>query len=324
MDVDVLESLSLFEDNVAFPCPALFKGYFNFAAGLAETKRQNSSIQEFLVVTVPQVDGIMASMALGTLYSEVKKIRRSSNISLLSVQELEVGMHVSVFCGSGGWQADGEVTYLGVTDKEPRITVGGKQIAVKSIREIVKLSEEVGDPRQFKKRVFSSNSNPQSLMSVLLDSSVPINRSIVTLRSTTQITDREFTWKLFDAKSGQEATIEELIKPLHVSSEGIGLCTVLNSSADEQLAWMGAHNSLSQENLNSGTTILCSSPAVIAQLENVGSPRVIAILGRDDRQISAAATALRDSYAYSREVTSEINLSSLPKGTEFFRFGRTQ
>jgi len=310
------------EQNIAFP--SWFKGFIQFTAQIARLPEVEEGNQELFIFSAPRVDGLLAAAALGSLYVEVSKIKSSSEIHEISLGDLKIGMLVSVFCGNQGYQAVGEVTDIDLEDRNPRIRVAGTFIAVKSIRSILSLTDSVGEPKQFKKRRATGSQEISSIVSFLLDSSIPINRSLVSIRATSSFVDREFSVKVRDESMTEAVSIKELLKPINSNSSGTGLTTVFNSNEDEHMETLSARNDISVEYLDAPICILSGASAISAQLNNVLSRKVIGVIGRNERLAETASLAVRDAYAYSYENCPPLNDEKLPQGLEFVTFGRTR
>jgi DNA topoisomerase VI subunit B len=231
-------------------------------------------------------------------------------------------MHVSVICGTGGHQAVGEVTSIDLKNPFPRVVIGSTVLSIKSIREINKLPTEMGNPKQFKKLQIASNKDPVSLFAVLADSSVPIFRSLLMMRTTSGITENEFEIELRDETTGETKTVKELLNPISGRSKDLGTTVVLNTSSDEQIEWLVNQLKLTGQNATSNISVMGSSSAILSQIDNISNPRVIAVVGRNERQINAAADAVRTVFAYSQNIERKDHWSLLPYNTELVSFRR--
>ena len=65
-----------------------------------------------------------------------------------------------------------------------------------------------------------------------------------------------------------------------------------------------------------------SASAILSQLENIENSKVLAVIGRNERQINAAADVIRNTFAYSYEVSKKSYWEMLPSNTELVSFGR--
>jgi hypothetical protein len=317
-----LTNISIGLDGTFSRCPEWFSAFVNFAASEVCNELPKDGIQEISILTVPTLKGVTSAIAIGALYGEVLKIRKKVDLEKIEIGQLEVGMHVSVLCGTGGHQAVGEVTSIDVKNSLPRVVVGSTAISIKSIREITKLSNEIGNPKQFKKMQVAANKDPESLFAVLADSSIPIFRSLLMMRSTSGITDNEFAIELRDETTGETKSIRELLNPISGGSKELGTTIVLNTSTDEQIEWLMNHLKLTGQNTTSNISVMGSSAAILSQIENVSNPRVIAVIGRNDRQINAAADAVRTVFAYSQDIEEKNHWKALPQNTELVSFRR--
>jgi hypothetical protein len=303
-------------------CPEWFSAFVNFAASDVFDELPKDGIQEISIITVPALEGVTSALALGALYGEVLKIRTKAAVERIELDQLEVGMHVSVLCGTGAHQAVGEVTSIDLKNASPRVVIGSTVISIKSIREITKLSNEVGNPKQFKKMQIAANKDPESLFAVLADSSIPIFRSLLMMRSTSGITENEFEIELRDETTGETKTIRELLNPISEGSKELGTTIVLNTSTDEQIEWLMNQLKLTGQNATSNISVMGSSAAILSQIENISNPRVIAVIGRNERQINAAADAVRTVFAYSQDIGERAHWKKLPQNTELVSFRR--
>lgn len=321
MKVD-FSNISIGIDGKYFSCPEWFSAFVNFAASEVANELPKDGIQEISIITVPALEGVTSALALGALYGEVLKIRSKAALERIELDELEVGMHVSVLCGTGGHQAVGEVTSIDLKNASPRVVIGSTVLSIKSIREITKLSNEVGNPKQFKKMQIAANKNPESLFAVLADSSIPIFRSLLMMRSTSGITENEFEIELRDETTGETKSIKDLLNPISGGSKELGTTIVLNTSTDEQIEWLMNQLKLTGQNAVSNISVMGSSAAILSQIENISNPRVIAVVGRNERQINAAADAVRTVFAYSQDIGERDHWRKLPKNTELVSFRR--
>lgn len=321
MKVD-LNNISIGIDGTFFRCPDWFSAFVDFAASEISYELPNEGIQEISVISVPALEGVTSALAIGVLYGEVLKIRSKAVAERIELDQLKVGMHVSVLCGTGVHQAVGEVTSIDLNMAPSRVTIGSRVLSIKSIREITKLSPEVGNPKQFKKMEKAANADPHSLFAVLSDSSIPIFRSLLMMRSTSGITENEFEFELRDETTGETKTIRELLNPISGGSKELGTTIVLNTSTDEQIEWLTNQLKLTGQKTTSNVSVMGSSAAILSQIENISNPRVIAVVGRNERQINAAVDAVRTVFAYSQDIGERDHWRMLPKNTELVSFRR--
>jgi hypothetical protein len=303
-------------------CPEWFSAFVNFAASEVSYELPNNGIQEISAITVPVLQGASSALAIGALYGEVLKIRTKSAVEKIPLDQLKVGMHVSVVCGTGGHQAVGEVISIDLNNTSPRVVIGSTVLSVRSIREITKLSSEVGNPKQFKKMQEAANKDPESLFAVLADSSIPIFRSLLMMRSTAGIVDNEFEIELRDETTGETKAVKELLNPILRGSKELGTTIVLNTNTDDQIEWLMNKLKLTGHSATSNISVVGSSAAILSQIENISNPRVIAVAGRNERQINAAADAVRTMFAYSQDIGKRDHWRLLPKNTELVSFRR--
>lgn len=321
MRVD-LSQVSLGVDGIFQPCPLWYSAFVNFAASISLDTSETANRQNLSILSVPRLSGVTSALALGALYGEVYKLRSKTTLKEISIEQLELGMQVSILCGTGGYQATGEVIRLAVSDKTPQITVGKTPIAVRSIRKIYLLSGEIGKPRQFKKLEESSNRDPESLFGVLADTSLPILRSLLMLRSTSGTTESEFSLEFRDETTGQTKMLSDLLSPIQANSKDVGTTVVLNTSEEDQVEWMMKQMQLSESEASPQITVMSTASAVLSQIENIGNSKVIAVIGRNERQITAAADAVRTVFAYSLEASQKDYWRLLPAHTELISFER--
>ena len=317
-----LKNISIGLDGTFVSCPQWFSDFVNFAALEVYDELPKDGIQEISIVTVPALEGVTSALAIGALYGEVLKIRAKVAVERIKLDQLVVGMHVSVICGTGGYQAVGEVTSIDLNNPFPRVVIGSTVLSIKSIREINKLPTEMGNPKQFKKLQIASNKDPVSLFAVLANSSVPIFRSLLMMRTTSGITENEFEIELRDETTGETKTVKELLNPISGRSKDLGTTVVLNTSSDEQIEWLVNQLKLTGQNATSNISVMGSSSAILSQIDNISNPRVIAVVGRNERQINAAADAVRTVFAYSQNIERKDHWSLLPDNTELVSFRR--
>jgi hypothetical protein len=318
-----LRHISLGNQGIFSTCPEWFSAFVNFAAAVSMDNELKKNEQNFSILSVPNVSGVTSALSLGALYGEVYKVRSQTTLTKISVQELALGMQVSILCGTGGHQAVGEITKLEINDKIPRVTVGKVTVSIKSIREIYLLSGQIGRPKQFKKMEKSSNTDPNSLFGVLADTSLPIFRSLLMLRSTSGITEDEFSLEFRDDTTGQVKSLRELMNPIQANSKNLGTTVVLNTSEEDQVEWLMQQVQLSEADASPQIAVMGSASAILSQIENIDNSKVLAVIGRNERQITAAADAIRTTYAYSHEVSKKDYWEALPSNTELVSFGRT-
>jgi hypothetical protein len=168
----------------------------------------------------------------------------------------------------------------------------------------------------------AANKDPESLFAVLADSSIPIFRSLLMMRSTSGITENEFEIELRDETTGETKTVKELLNPISGNSKELGTTVVLNTSSDEQIEWLMNQLKLTGQNVTASVSVMGSSAAILSQIENISNPRVIAVIGRGERQINAAADAVRTIFAYSQDIGKRDHWSMLPQNTELVSFKR--
>jgi hypothetical protein len=317
-----LSNISVGYSGVFSRCPEWFSAFVNFAASFSMDLEYRESEQNLSILSVPKVRGVVSALSLGALYGEVSKVRSQTSLTQISVEELKLGMQVSVLCGTGGHQAVGEITKLDINDKTPKVTVGKVTVSIKAIREIYLLSGQIGKPKQFKKMEKSSNSDPNSLFGVLADSSLPIFRSLLMLRSTSGITEEEFSLELRDDMTGETKSLRDLMNPIQASSKNIGTTVVLNTSEEDQVEWLMQQLELSEADASPEIAVIGSASAILSQLENIENSKVLAVIGRNERQINAAADVIRNTFAYSYEVSKKSYWEMLPSNTELVSFGR--
>jgi hypothetical protein len=304
-----LKNISIGLGGTFVSCPQWFSDFVNFAALEVSDELPKDGIQEISIVTVPALEGVTSALAIGALYGEVLKIRAKAAVERIELDQLVVGMHVSVICGTGGHQAVGEVTSIDLKNPFPRVVIGSTVLSIKSIREINKLQ-------------IASNKDPVSLFAVLADSSVPIFRSLLMMRTTSGITENEFEIELRDETTGETKTVKELLNPISGRSKDLGTTVVLNTSSDEQIEWLVNQLKLTGQNATSNISVMGSSSAILSQIDNISNPRVIAVVGRNERQINAAADAVRTVFAYSQNIERKYHWSLLPDNTELVSFRR--
>lgn len=304
------------------PCPSWYSAFVNFAASISLDSDMAEDRQNFSIITVPRITGVTSALALGALYGEVYKVRSKASLETISFDQLAVGMFVSILCGTGGHQAVGEVTHIDINDRSPKVIVGNVVVSVKLIREIQLISGEIGRPKQFKKMEKSLNNDPSSLFGVLADSSLPIFRSLLMLRSTTGISESEFSLEFRDETTREVKSLRELINPIQANANEVGTTAVLNSTEEDQVNWLMSQLHLPDEDASPQLVVMGSASAILSQIENVSNKKVIAVLGRDERQITAAADAVRTTFAYSVEIPKKGYWENLPANTELVSFDR--
>ncbi len=301
-------------------CPQWFSGLVHFSYGVCSTRKQDSTNSEHFVISLPIIDGGLAALALGALVAEIERIEGISNIVEISLDQLQLGMRVSIDSGVAGQQKiTGQIKTLALDDKTPKIEIGSRWIAAKLIQKICLIPTEAGNPQIFerKKEIDSVSTN---FIQHLSSTSIPIHRALLDIRSTTKIIDDEFAWEFLNIETSVNQSVKDYIRPISSGQSGSGWSLVLNSSESEQLAWLSMSSELNSSELDSDISILCSGSAILAQLENENSKISFSIFGRDDRQLAATELAIRQKYEYSNPLSREIDISFIAKGMELITF----
>ncbi|MEI9907997.1 MAG: hypothetical protein WDO06_09115 [Actinomycetota bacterium] len=254
------------------------------------------------------------------MVAEIERIEGISNIVEISLDQLQLGMRVSIDSGVAGQQKiTGQIKTLALDDKTPKIEIGSRWIAAKLIQKICLIPTEAGNPQIFerKKEIDSVSTN---FIQHLSSTSIPIHRALLDIRSTTKIIDDEFAWEFLNIETSVNQSVKDYIRPISSGQSGSGWSLVLNSSESEQLAWLSMSSELNSSELDSDISILCSGSAILAQLENENSKISFSIFGRDDRQLAATELAIRQKYEYSNPLSREIDISFIAKGMELITF----
>lgn len=319
MDITYGE-LNLVIDGDQRKVPVWFSGLTEFAYGICSTREPLSLNSEHYVISLPDIDGGLAAVALGALSAEIERIEINSNFEEISLTELQVGMKVSIDSGVSGQQkVTGQVKTLDLEDRTPKIEVGSRWIAARFIKKICLLPSEAGNPQIFQRKNIE-NKVARNFLEHLSSSALPIHRAILDIRSTTKIIEDELNWEFLYAGDSKSLKVKDSVKPISSGQPGSGWTLVLNSSESEDLAWENLGSYLNESELDADISVLCSSSAILAQLEGVNSRITFSILGRDDRQLAATELAIKQKYEYSNPLSRSIDSSKLGQGIELVAF----
>lgn len=319
MDITYGE-LNLVIDGDQRKVPVWFFGLTEFAYGICSTREPLSLNSEHYVISLPDIDGGLAAVALGALAAEIERIEINSNFEEISLTELQVGMKVSIDSGVSGQQkVTGQVKTLDLEDRTPKIEVGSRWIAARFIKKICLLPSEAGNPQIFQRKNIE-NKVARNFLEHLSSSALPIHRAILDIRSTTKIIEDELNWEFLYAGDSKSLKVKDSVKPISSGQPGSGWTLVLNSSESEDLAWENLGSYLNESELDADISVLCSSSAILAQLEGVNSRITFSILGRDDRQLAATELAIKQKYEYSNPLSRSIDSSKLGQGIELVAF----
>lgn len=300
--------------------PDWFVGLTEFAYGICSTREPFSTNSEHYIISLPDIDGGLAAVALGGLAAEIERIEKKSNFQEISISQLEVGMKVSIDSGVGGQQKiTGQVKTLDLEDRTPKIEIGSRWIAAKFIHKICLLPSEAGNPQIFQRKT-SENGIARNFLEHLSSTALPIHRAILEIRSTTKIIEDELNWEFAHVSESKTLKVKDSIKPISTGQPGSGWTLVLNSSESEDLAWQNLGSYLNGSELDADVSVLCSGSAILAQLESVNSRIIFSILGRDDRQLAATELAVKQKYEYSNPLGRAIDITRLVKGIELVAF----
>jgi len=319
MDITYGE-LNLIIDGDQGKVPTWFLGLTEFVYGICSTREPQSLNSEHYVISLPEIDGGLAAVALGALAAEIERIEINSNFEEISLTQLEVGMKVSIDSGITGQQKiTGQVKTLALEDRTPKIEIGSRWIAAKFIQKICLLPSEAGNPQIFQRKTIE-NGVSRNFLEHLSSTALPIHRAILDIRSTTKIIEDELNWEFSYAGDSKSMKVKDSVKPISSGQPGSGWTLVLNSSESEDLAWKNLGSYLTGSELDADISVLCSSSAILAQLEGVNSRITFSILGRDDRQLAATELAIKQKYEYSNPLSRSIDSSKLRRGIELVAF----
>jgi len=300
--------------------PLWFSSLAKFAFDVCSTRSMESQNSEHFVISLPDIDGGLTAISLGSLAAEIARIEETLNFEEIQLDQLEVGMRISLDSGVAGQQKiTGQVKTISLDDKTPKIEIGSRWIAAKFIQKICLIPSEAGNPQIFERKNEFGDDSP-SFLHKLAGSSLPIHRALLDIRSTSKIIEDEFEWEFLNPSNSTSLKVKDTIRPIHSGRPGSGWSIVLNSSESEELAWLNLKSELSASELDADISLLCSGTAILAQLESINSKIVFSIFGRDDRQLLATELALRQKYEYSNPLSREIDVTQLHKGIELIAF----
>jgi hypothetical protein len=314
------EKLDLIIDGEEGKVPDWFLGLTKFSYGVCLKRELQSTKSEHFVVSLPDIDGGLAAITLGALAAEIERIENNSNFEEISLNQLEVGMRVSIDSGVGGQQkVTGQVKTLALDDRTPRIEIGSRWIAAKLIQKICLIPSGAGNPQIFQRNQINVEES-KNFLEHLSSTALPIHRALIDIRSTSKIIEDEFGWEFRTRSNATLIKVKDIVKPISSVQPGSGWSLVLNSSESEELAWRNLGSYLNVAELDADVSVLCSGSAILAQLEGVNSKIIFSILGRDDRQLAAIELAIRQKFEYSNPLSREIDSSTLGRGVEIITF----
>ncbi len=309
-----------FDEEWCHEVPSWFSKLTEFSYEVCSARNMSSESSEHFVISLPDIDGGFAAITLGILAAEVARIEKNSNFEEISLDALEVGMRISIDSGNMGQQRiTGQVKTISLDDKIPRIEIGSRWIVAQFIKRIWRLPLEAGNPQIYEKK----NENavqPPCFLRHLAFSSLPIHRALVDIRSTSKIIEDEFEWKFFNHQDKTCFKVKDIVRPMRSGQTGSGWSIVLNSSESEEIAWSNLKSELTTSELESDISVLCSSAAILSQIDSVNSKIVFSILGRDDRQLATTELAIRQRYEYSSPLKRKINTEILGPSIELISF----
>jgi hypothetical protein len=320
MDIDFGQFDLAVDGEAQRGVPPWFSGLTKFAFEVCSKRTIDSQISEHFVISLPDIDGGLTAISLGSLAAEISRIEKSSNFEEIRMDQLQVGMRVSIDSGIAGQQKiTGEIKTISLDDKTPKIEIGSRWIAAKFIQKICLIPSEAGNPQIFERK-HENGDESSSFLNKLAVSSLPIHRALLDIRSTSKIIEDEFEWEFLSASNSTSLKIKDSIRPINSGQPGSGWSIVLNSSESEELAWSNLKSNLNAAELDADISVLCSGAAILAQLESINSKIVFSIFGRDDRQLLATELAIKQKYEYSSELSREIDFSHLYRGIELITF----
>jgi hypothetical protein len=300
--------------------PSWFSNLVQFSYEVCSTRNPASAGSEHFVISLPEIDGGLAAITLGSIAAEVERIEQNSKFEEVSLSQLEVGMRISVESGIAGQQKiTGEIKTLLLEDRTPRIEIGNRWIAAKFMKRIFRIPQEAGNPQIFERKKDQSE-NASCFLDHLAFSSLPIHRALINLRSTSKIIEDEFEWEFSHQSNLSSMKIKDLVRPIKSGQPGSGWSIVLNSSESEELAWSNLKSELMPSELDADISVLCSGTAILAQLESTNSKIVFSVFGRDDRQLAATELAIRQRYEYSNSMNRAVSIEKLGPAVELISF----
>lgn len=313
-------NLDLIIDGDEGKVPDWFFGLTKFSYEVCSKREPQSTSSEHFVVSLPDIDGGLAAITLGALAAEIERIESKSNFEEITLNQLEVGMRVSIDSGVGGQQkVTGQVKTLALNDRTPKIEIGSRWIAANLIQKICLIPSEAGNPQIFQRREISGEES-KNFLEHLSSTALPIHRALIDIRSTSKLLEDEFSWEFKNSSNANLMKVKDVVKPISSGQPGSGWSLVLNSSESEELAWKNLGSYLIGAELDADISVLCSGSAILAQLEGINSKIIFSIFGRDDRQLAAVELAIKQKFEYSNPLGREIETSTLSRGVEIISF----
>lgn len=312
--------LDVIIDGDRVSVPEWFFGLTKFSYQVCSTRKLQSTNSEHFVISLPDIDGGLAAITLGAIAAEIERIESNSDFEEISLNQLEVGMRVSIDSGVGGQQKiTGQVKTLALDDRTPKIEIGSRWIAANLIQRICLIPSDAGNPQIFQRKAINGEAS-RNFLEHLSSAALPIHRALIDIRSTTKIIEDEFNWEFINSGEPKPLKVRDYVRPISSGQPGSGWSLVLNSSESEELAWQNLGSYLNGAELDADVSVLCSGSAILAQLEGVNSKIIFSILGRDDRQLAATELAVRQKYEYSNPLEREIDVGTLVRGIELVSF----
>ena len=319
MEID-FSPLDIIVDYQQDAVPQWLGGLVEFAYQICSTRNSETRVTEHFVVSLPEIAGGLTALSIGSLSAEIDRITQHSNYRKIEIQDVSLGMRVSIDCGSSGLQrVTGEVTSILFSEGTPKIKVGKRWIAAKLIQDIHLLPPELGNPQIFE-RMADESGAPTNFLDYMTSTSIPIHRALLDIRATNSIFDDEISWVFSDKETSAKYSMNSVVRPISAKHPGTGWSIVLNSSESEELAQASFGTNLTGTELHSEVTILCSGSAILAQLDEVDSQVCFSVFGRDDRQLAATELAIRQKFEYSQPLSRNIDFTFLTDGMELIAF----
>jgi preprotein translocase subunit YajC len=133
--------------------PDWFSNLTQFSYEVCSKRNMASASSEHFVISLPVIDGGLAAITLGSLAAEIERIEKNSNFQEITLNELEVGMRISIDSGIEGQQKiTGQVKTISLDDKTPKIEIGSRWIAAEFIQRIFLIPTEAGNPQIFERK----------------------------------------------------------------------------------------------------------------------------------------------------------------------------
>lgn len=304
------------------PIPLWWQKLYNSSQRISIQRPETATLQIVTVLSAPTILGALSAVSLGLLEGYIEKEEQRFTLTQINLDDVQKGQSLRVLCGKDGSQeAIGELVGMDRNGRPPYMLVGDKKIALNLIKEVYLLPDEAGKPMHF--APVSSNSaelKPHGL-NPLRKITTPIMKCHLLVRAAAPILE-ELDFEVIDTQSDSTWTIRELLHAIKKGEGHTAVTVIANSSQDlESVLISNQHLELIGDEAPE-LAILVGGEALLQQLDSQSSPHLVAIIGRDDRQLESVKSLLSQTYAYAEAIPSQELLADLPDNVEILQFRR--